>query len=121
MADRLKITVDGEVYHATLLDIPLSNQILSICPFEADYQRSGSHEYYTMLPKKVSQNGCVGTTKVEKNRLYYFEGWNALSIVFADTNIEPYKVVYLGDIEEDMLPQMQAKGSRIHVVAEVDR
>ncbi len=36
-------------------------------------------------------------------------------------NIDLYKILYLGDIEEDILPQMQVEGSRIHVVVEVDR
>lgn len=72
MADRLCFTINGAVYHSALKENALAERIASMCPFEAKYSRSGSHEYYAALPEKATSNGCELTATGHKNRLYYF-------------------------------------------------
>ena len=52
-----------------------------------------------------------GTSKVQRNGIYYFEAWKALSFVYKDMNIAPYRVVPLGAFEDDICDTMEnAKG-----------
>ena len=37
---KLKITFNNKVYHANMIDTPLTKQIIQMCPFELKYQRS---------------------------------------------------------------------------------
>ena len=102
MAKRIKVTINGVVYHADLQENSLTEKIIAMCPFTMDCTRSGEHEYYSVLPKKTSAENCPSGTTGRRNGLYYFEGWNALSLVFRDCNTEPYKIHHIGDFEEDV-------------------
>lgn len=120
MTFKLRLTIDETVYHAELPDRTLARQIASMCPFEADYQRSAEGEYFTRLPDEVSISGCEKTTIAYKNKLYYFAGWNAFSIVFADCDIAPYEIVYLGDFQEDIANQLKNEGTAVHIICELE-
>ena len=120
MAKRIRVTVDGEVYHAVLLQNALAEKIAGMCPFTLDCTRSGEHEYYAALPQKTAANGCPVTTTGHRNGLYYFEGWNALSLVFKDCDTAPYKIHHIGDFEEDMAAVLEKMGRSIHILCEVE-
>ena len=53
MTKRIRVTVDGVVYHAVLLRNALAEKIAGMCPFALDCTRSGEHEYYAALPGKA--------------------------------------------------------------------
>ena len=124
MAKRLRFTIDGVVLHAVLQNHALSESLSAMCPFTADCTRSGGspagggHEYYTALPKKAVVKGCPSTTQGKKNGLYYFEGWNALSLVFRDCDTAPYQIHHIGDFEEDVSAVLEKMGGRIHILCE---
>ena len=120
MAKRICVTVDGVVYHAVLLRNALAEKIAGMCPFTLDCTRSGEHEYYSTLPQKTAANGCPATTTGHRNGLYYFEGWNALSLVFRDCDTAPYKIHHIGDFEEDMVAVLEKMGRSIHILCEVE-
>lgn len=120
MAIKLKLTIKDSLYHAELKESVLARQIASMCPFEADYQRSTECEYYAKLPDNPSVTGDDKTSEVYKNKLYYFAGWNAFSIVFADSNIDPYEIVYLGKFKEDISKQLKNEDSSLHILCELD-
>ena len=120
MAERIRVTVDGVVYHAVLLENTLAEKIASMCPFTLKFARSGEHEYYAALPKKTAANGCPDTMKGHRNGLYYFEGWNALSLVFRDCDTTPYKIHHIGDFEEDVATILEKMGRSIHILCETE-
>ena len=132
MAKRLRFTIDGVVLHAVLQNHALSESLSDMCPFTADCTRSGGspagdgspagggHEYYTALPKKAAAKGCPSTTQGKKNGLYYFEGWNALSLVFKDCDTAPYQIHHIGDFEEDVSAVLEKMGGRIHILCELE-
>ena len=121
MAKRLRFTIDGVVLHAVLQNHALSESLSAMCPFTADYARSGGHEYYSALPKKAAAKGCASTTQGKKNGLYYFEGWNALSLVFKDCDTAPYQIHEIGNFEEDISATLEKMGGRIRILCELEK
>lgn len=120
MAKRLRFTVNGSIYHAALHDHALAESLSAMCPFTVDCTRSGGHEYYAALPKKATTKGCPSTTKGHRNGLYYFEGWNALSLVFKDCDTAPYQIHPIGDFEEDLSSSLDGMGEHIHILCELE-
>ena len=127
MGNRLRFTIDGVEYHAVLRDHALAESLSAMCPFTADYTRSGGspagsgHEYYSALPKKAAAKGCASTTQGKKNGLYYFEGWNALSLVFKDCDTAPYQIHEIGNFEEDISATLEKMGGRIRILCELEK
>ena len=109
------------VYHAVLSDNPLAEKIAGMCSFTLNYMRSGEHEYYTALPEKVTADGCPFTMAGHRNGLYYFESWNALSLVFRDCDTAPYKIHHIGDFEEDIAAVLEKMGRSIHILCEAEK
>lgn len=101
MTRRLRLTIDGQIFHANLEDTPLAEQLATLCPFKAEFQCRDGHEYYARLPQKLRQEGNPMTSNVRRNQITYFEGWNALSFLFQDADISPYTVACVGEFEED--------------------
>ena len=90
-----------------------------MCPFILKYTRREG-EYYTTLPKKATTTGCPTTTRGHHNGLYYFEGWNALSLVFRDCDIAPYVLHPVGDFEEDVFSALEKADSHLHIICELE-
>ena len=56
---RFKITIDGKVFHANMVDNDITKEIEKHLPFKAIYYRYTEHEYFTRLPFKTSdKNWC---------------------------------------------------------------
>ena len=121
MPKRMKITLDGMVFHAVLLENPLAEQVADMCPFKLDCTRSGEHEYYAALPGKAVVKGCPATTKGCRNGLYYFEGWNALALVFRDCDTAPYQIHQIGVFEDDVSVALEKMGGRVRIYCELER
>lgn len=118
MDRKIKLTVNGTAFQAVLQDNALAENIAEMCPFSADFTRSGGHEYYAALPGKASVNGCTSTTSAHRNRLYYFEGWNAFSIVFKDCSTAPYQIYHVGDFDEELSALLEKSGGSVHILCE---
>lgn len=121
MAKKFRIVIDGRAYHALLEENPLTDQLARLCPFETDMQKRGGHEYYASLSEKLNQKSCQNISKTRKNQITYFEGWNALSLLYEDADISPYGVAYLGEFEEDAAAYLAEAEKVIHVRCELDQ
>ena len=53
-----------------------------------------------------------------QNKIYYYQKWNSLVIVYEDANVSPYELSYIGEFEEDVSEYLQEMGRNIFV--EVD-
>ena len=118
---KLKLTLNNKVYHAKMLDTPLVKQIIDMCPFELKYQRSQEQEYFAKLPKSTNAKGSKQETKASKNQIWFFEDWNAFCLIFKDCDTSPWKIIHLGDFEEDISEELSKSSSYINVKCEVDK
>ena len=89
-----------------------------MCPFPLNMERSGSHEFYAPLPKRVSTDGAVETSAVKRGGVYSFAPWNAFSLVFTDTDIAPYKVFEIGQAEETLAVTLEQAGNQLNITIE---
>ena len=80
-----------------------------------EVSRNGDHEYYGRLPQKADDSKSRQTSEAHKNELMYFGGWNCLSLLFEDVNVAPYKLVKLGEFEEDITDLLKSSPAEITV------
>ena len=118
MAKYLRFSMDGKAYQAVLQDGPLPETIAAMCPFEAVYTSGGSHEYYATLPSKARAAVGNATTKGHRNGLYFFEDWNALSLVIQDCDTAPYHIHYIGEFDEALSVALEKEGGRVNILCE---
>ncbi len=117
---RLKITINGQVFHVRTVDDPLVGQVAAMCPMELKATRSGNHEYYGRLPKMADDSKSRHTSEARKNELMYFDGWNCLSLLFRDVSVAPYRLVKLGVFDEEVSPLLDGSGETISLKIEVE-
>ncbi len=111
----MKVTINGQEYHVKVNNDPMVAQILAMCPMTLEVSRSGDHEYYGRLPQKANDSKSSQTSEAHKNELMYFGGWNCLSLLFEDVNVAPYKLVKLGEFEEDITDLLKSSLAEITV------
>lgn len=107
--------LDGQKYPIKLRDCALSQEIAGLCPMELNMERSGGHEYYARLPKPVKARDARTTTVVYRGGVYYFDAWNALSLVFEDADIRPYSVHVVGGTEGNLPQVLKDAKNRIQI------
>ena len=117
---KLKLSFNNKIYHANMLNTPLVKQIISMCPFELNYQRSQEHEYYASLPKSIDAKGSKLESKAKKNQIWCFADWNAFCLIFSDCDISPWKIIHLGDFVEDISEDLKKSPSHIKIKCEID-
>ena len=76
---------------------------------ELELKRYAGHEYYSSLPQKPAIKGVAMTSDAYSGGLYYFNGWNAFTIVFEDAHIAPYKVVHVGNVDKELIADLAAE------------
>ena len=111
----MKVTINGQEYHVKVNNDPMVAQILAMCPMTLEVSRSGDLEYYGRLPQKANDSKSSQTSEAHKNELMYFGGWNCLSLLFEDVNVAPYKLVKLGEFEEDITDLLKSSLAEITV------
>ena len=116
-----KITINKKDFSAKLADSEPVRQLAEQLPAERDFERSGNHEFFCRLGTGLDVSGQTGTSDIHKNGIYFFDGWKALSFVYKDMNISPYKVVWLGDFSEDVCRTLEESDGRISVRMEAAR
>lgn len=105
MNNRMRVTIDGNEYHAELEGTSIAREIAGMLPFESEFSRFGGNEYNARLPSKPKSE-CETTSNCIRDGIYFFRGWNTFCILFRDVDISPYTVVPLGrfiDSVSDML------------------
>lgn len=115
----LKITINNQKLTARLPENKVIRQLQQYLPIEETFQRSGEHEYFCRLSRGLNVRDMAGTSDIHDRGIYYFDGWKALSFVYKDMNISPYKVVYLGDFTEDISAVFEGEKNKINVKLEV--
>ena len=115
-----KITINDNEYHANMVDCDLVNQIADMCPFEGTFKQHRNHGYFTKLPDQANDEGCQLTTSVLKNKLYYYQKWNAFVIVFEDANVSPYELTCIGEFDDDVSKYLSKKGRNVFVELNID-
>ena len=118
---KLHMIFQEQVFHVVLKDHPLTQSIIAMCPFDATYTRGGNHEYYTTLPDKADVKNCPETVDGEKNKLYVFPEWNALSLVIRDCCVAPYRIYEVGQFEEDVASVLARYGNSVHIRCEIEK
>jgi len=100
----MKFTIDGQVF----------------CPLSLEFIRSGNHEYYSRLPKKVDESNSTKTTKAHAGELMYFGGWNCLSLLFADADVAPYQLVKIGEFDSEMVSLLKKSCNSVKVKVDIE-
>ena len=110
-----KITIRQKIFTAKLADSEMVRQLAEQLPTEADFERSGNHEFFCRLVAGLDAAEETGTSDIHRNGIYYFDGWKALSFVYKDMNISPYKVIWLGVFTDDVCQTLEKSDGRISV------
>ena len=113
----MKLTINGQSFVVELETTALGESIRAMCPVTLEMARSGEHEYYAPLPGRTAARGAAETDSVKKDHIYYFAAWNALALVFRDTEIAPYKVNDVGR-EEGMSELLEHAGAKVRATLE---
>ena len=116
----MKFTIDGQVFNVNTNDDSLVTQIAAMCPLSLEFSRSGNHEYYSRLPKKVDESNSTKTTKAHVGELMFFGGWNCLSLLFADADVVPYQLVKIGEFDSEMVSLLKKSGNSVKVKIDIE-
>lgn len=111
----MKLTLNAQEYNVTLNDNSTIDDILKLLPMTLEMQRYARHEYYASLSETPTIEGVTKTSDIKAGGIYYWDGWNAFVINFEDTNIAPYKVVHIGDVNGDIVSELSKSGDKITV------
>ena len=111
----MKLTLNGQEYNVTLNNNSTIDDILKLLPMTLKMQRYAGHEYYASLSETPTIEGVTTTSDIKAGGIYYWDGWNAFVINFEDTNIAPYKVVHVGDINGDIVLELEKSEDTITV------
>lgn len=118
---RFRFTLNGQVFHANMVENDIVKEVAKHLPFTAKYTRYTEHEYYTRLPFPTSDGNCKKEYDAHKNEVWYFGGWNAFTILFGDCNTAPFEVVKLGEIEEDVVPLLKNAENVLSIQCEIEK
>ena len=116
----MKLTINGHVFNVNTNEDPLVAQIAAMCPLSLEFSRSGNHEYYSRLPRKVDESNSTKTTKAHAGELMYFGGWNCLSLLFADADVAPYQLVKIGEFDREMVSLLKKSGNSVKVKIDIE-
>lgn len=120
MEKSIKLTIDGKEYTATLNDNRTVDDILNMLPLELTLQRYAGHEYYCSLPQKPSIKGVPMTSDAHAGGIYYYDGWAAFTVLFGDAHIDPFKVVHIGNVNEDIISPLSMAGATVEAKIEIN-
>lgn len=118
MTQSLKLTLKGQSFTATLNENRTVDDILEMVPMGLTLQRYAGHEYYSSLPKKPSTKGVPMTSEAHAAGIYYYDGWSAFTVLFADAYIAPFEVVHIGDVNEEIITLLAESGDIVEVKIE---
>jgi len=119
MSKSIKLIIDGKEYSAILNDNRCVDDILNMLPLTLTLRRYAGHEYYSSLPQKLSIEGVPMTSVAHAGGIYYYDGWSAFTVLFGDARIDPFKVVHIGDINEDVITPLTAAGDTVLAKIEI--
>ena len=109
VASSMKVIINNKEYEVILDENDTTKDILANMPLELTLQRYAGHEYYSSLSftPKFDTNR---TSNIKAGHIYYWDGWNAFVINFEDYDIDPYKVVHIGEIKDSSIIELLENG-----------
>jgi hypothetical protein len=113
----IKINLNNYDYEAEFFDTDTTQDLSKMLPMELTLERYAEHEYFSRLPHKLTTQGVTTTSDAYEANIYYFDGWNAFTVVFGDAHIDPFKVVHIGKIKGDV-SWMQTAGNTVRAKIE---
>ena len=105
----MKVIINNKEYEVILDENDTTKDILANMPLELTLQRYAGHEYYSSLSftPKFDTNR---TSNIKAGHIYYWDGWNAFVINFEDYDIDPYRVVHIGEIKDKSIIDLLENG-----------
>ena len=97
-AINMKVIMNNKEYEVELDNNDTTNDILANMPFDLNLQRYAGNEYYGEL--SFEPKNTEGNSEIKAGHIYYWDGWNAFVLNFEDRNINPYKVVHIGEVKD---------------------
>lgn len=107
-AKSMKVIMNNKEYEVELDNNDTTNDILANMPFDLNLQRYAGNEYYGELSFKPKNT--EGNSEIKAGHIYYWDGWNAFVLNFEDRNINPYKVVHIGEIKDKTIIDLLKNG-----------
>ncbi len=117
----LLITIENHELTAKLPENEATRQFQQYCPINETFQKSGDHEYFCRLTRGINVRDLEGTSDIHGGGIYYFADWKALSFVYKEMSISPYKVVYLGEFTSDVCGILSGAGNKVKVRMEAEK
>ena len=107
--------IDDKEYRGFLKTMPLTEDIVSSLPAELIFEHGGDREYYAIMDINPDVCDSCRLNRIERNGLYWFPDWNAICIILNDTDISPYIVVHIGDMDDDIADRLLDERNRIKI------
>jgi len=98
----MRLIINGNEFTATLNDNLTVDELKAMLPLDLTLQHYARHEYYSPLPKHLSQRGVKMTSTAHAQGIYYYDGWKAFTVLYGGAQIAPFEVVHIGDVNEDV-------------------
>ncbi len=102
----MKLIINKNEFIVTLNNNKTVKDILEMFPLELELERYANHEYYGVLPKKPSIEGVPMTSNAYAENIYYYDGWNAFTVLYGDAQIDPFKVVHIGKVDNESIIEL---------------
>lgn len=101
----MKISYAGRSFDLTVND-EFEKMLTPNLPVTLTFKPNGRHEYFGQLPTAIDFPQFL-TSQVVAGGIYFFQDWQAFSLNYANQDITPYQVSYLGRFPEELLSLLQ--------------
>lgn len=97
----MKINYAGRRFDLTVNE-DFEEMLAPSLPVTLMFKLNGGHEYFGQLPTAIDFSQSL-TSQVIAGGIYFFQDWQAFSLNYANQDIAPYQVSYLGRLPEKLL------------------
>ena len=110
----MKIVFRKIEYPVTIEESRLSEEIESLLPLSLTMRRFGNVEFVGDLPVKPMNDGRK-VSHILADEMYYYAGWNVICLIYAEGDISPYHVNYVGKITGNLSELLKNEVDEIKV------
>ena len=115
----MKIILEGKIYPVITEESMLVRDIENMFPLSLSMKGNGKVEFVSELPEKPVNDGRH-VSHIRPNEVYYYEDWNVLCLNYAEDDICPYYVSYIGRIEDPEFSDTLSKAEN-HIEIRTER
>jgi len=105
--DVMKISYAGQNFDLTV-NGDFEKSLAPNLPLTLTFKQNGRHEYFGQLPTTIDDPQQL-TSQVVAGGIYFFQDWQAFSLNYADRDIAPYQVSYLGRFPAALVSILRAQ------------